>query len=203
MKKIIWSFLIILFISNFLFAKNGAQTYFSMHLGFARATDRTLRLSSGLGLDFDLPVTKNLHFNLMPTFDFRGYSGTSTVKARYLDLPFNIEFSGSAKKTSLFAGAGGYVGLAVKGKFKSAYYEWQKMSFGETSADNRSSLDAGLLFNVGIVGPLDKGLMKFGMQYMRGLKNVVPKDRQLTPADDIKLRNFTFYLAFSLFNKKR
>ena len=76
------------------------------------------------------------------------------------------------------------------------------MAFGETATDNRSNIDYGALLNLGAYIPMYRNTLKFGFQTMIGLRNVVPRDRQIDPSvDKINLLNFSAYLAIGLWEK--
>lgn len=184
------------------------STFLTLHGGFASAQAKDAKLSSGIGLDFQLKLTERIHFHLKPTLNSRGYNGTalvSTVKATYADLPITIEADLDGNKAHLYVGGGPYIGFAVAGKYKSnlttGNTEWTKMKFGETANDNRSPMDFGLNLNVGAAIKGYNRDFKAGIQTMFGLKNVVPKDVQ-TNNSAIKLRNITAYLAFGLTKRK-
>lgn len=189
----------------------GAQklsTFLTIHGGFASAQGKDARLSSGIGLDFQLKLTERLHFNIKPTLNSRGYNGTalvSTVKATYIDLPINLEADMDGNKAHIYVGGGPYIGFAIGGKYKSnlttGNTEWTTMKFGETANDNRSPMDMGLNLNVGALFPGYSRDFKAGIQTMVGLRNVVPKDVQANNSE-IKLRNITAYLAFGLTKRK-
>lgn len=183
-------------------------TLLTAHGGFASAPAKDAKLSYGFAVDLDIAISKQVHFNLMPAINTRGYTGLVTVRPTYIDLPVNFEFSLGKSNKHIFIGAGGYIGFAIAGKYKNTLTvtgntDWQKISFGESKTDNRSPMDYGALFNVGAFLPGYKGTVKAGIQTMLGLKNVVPKDRQDEPnTSKISLRNITAFVAISIFNKK-
>jgi Outer membrane protein beta-barrel domain len=207
MKRIV----IVLLTAITLFNTAGAQklsTFLTIHGGFASAQGKDAKLSSGIGLDFQLKLTQKLHFNIKPTLNSRGYNGTalvSTVKATYIDLPINLEADMDGNKAHIYVGGGPYVGFAIGGKYKSnlttGNTEWTTMKFGETVNDNRSPMDVGLNLNVGALFPGYSRDFKAGIQTMIGLRNVVPKDAQANNSE-IKLRNITAYLALGLTKRK-
>jgi Outer membrane protein beta-barrel domain len=207
MKKIL-SFLLVISVFSYTAKSQKLTTFLTVHGGFASAPAKDAKLSYGFAADLDFAISKQVHFNFMPALNFRGYTGLVTVKTTYIDLPVNIEFSIGESSKHVFVGVGGYVGFAIAGQFKntlttSGNTDWQKMSFGEKAADNRSPIDYGALINVGAYLPTNKGAVKAGVQTMLGLKNVVPKDRQNEPnTSKISLRNITAFVAFSIFNKK-
>lgn len=185
-----------------------ALALLTFHGGFGDATGQEAKLSSGIGADFDFELSDRVRFNLMPTLNARGYTGLVVVKTTYIDVPVSFEFSLDDSPRHMFIGVGGYMGYALKGKYKNILSttgntDWQQISFGEETTDNRSNTDYGVLLSIGAFIPQYRGTIKAGIQIMHGLKNVVPKDRQDEPtSNDIKLRNITAYVAFSLFNKK-
>jgi len=72
-----------------------------------------------------------------------------------------------------------------------------KIKFEELVTDNRSRTDYGLMFTAG--GQL--GRSRFGLFKQIGLKSVIPKARQAKEGN-IKTKNFGFFVAFNLKNKK-
>lgn len=182
------------------------KTFVTMNGGFSGSRAKDSKLSSGVGLDFDLALGDRVHFDVMPTVNFRGYTGLVTVKPTYLDVPVCFEFSLDENEKHMFLGLGGYYGYTLSGKYKNTLTvtgntDWQKMSFGESAEDNRSKTDYGALINIGAYFPTYSGAVKAGIQFMKGLKNVVPEARQGEDINnDIKLRSIKAYIEFSVFN---
>jgi len=199
MKKLLVILIIATSLSNTCFAQKEIVTYFTGHFGLANAHyasgKSNSRFSFGLGAEFIKGLFKKFVLNVKPTLNLRGYEETLTkVKATYFDLPVNIEYSLLySDEIHFYIGAGLYGGVALGGKFQYNLNDWKKMSFGEGTADNRSRFDYGLNFTTGV----KFANIKIGLQQMVGLKNVVPNDRQLTANDEIKLRNFTGFIAYS------
>ncbi len=187
-------------------AQKKISTYVAGHFGLASAKSSTSgatgRFSTGIGLEFELPLAKKISLAAAPTLNFRGYNNSAfNLKATYIDLPLTLEVVYfHVEELNLYVGAGAYAGIAIAGKYQNTGADWTKLKFGESAADNRSTTDLGLNFTTG----LHFNKLKAGFQYQQGLKNVVPKDRQVNGAS-IKLNNFSGFLAVKLsaFNKKR
>lgn len=205
MKKTI--ILLFVFVSIQIMAySQESRTFLTLYGGFGDAQAKDAKLSSGLGLDFDLALSEKVHFNLKPTLNIRGYTGLITTKPTFFDIPVTFEFSLDENSKHMFLGLGGYYGMALTGKFKNTLSvtgntDWQKMSFGETELDMQSKSDYGAVINIGGYFPGYNGAIKAGIQWMKGFKNVAPEEKQ----DDeiynhLKLSNITVYMAFSLFN---
>ncbi|MDX1938034.1 MAG: outer membrane beta-barrel protein [Flavihumibacter sp.] len=204
MKKFVITLFFIIGAATSLLAQK-PQVYITLSGGFGSAKGKDAKLSSGIGTEFLLPFSEKVGLNVKPTINFRGYNGTaliSTVKATYFDVPVMFEFAADDNKNHLFFGLGGYVGFALGGKYKNNNGTgggWQKLKFGEAVTDNRSPLDYGIALSVGGYWETYHRSVKFGLQPMLGLKNVVPKASQNLPnATDIKLRNISLYLAIGL-----
>ena len=182
--------------------------YAALHGGFAGAQAYDAKLSSGLGIELELPLGEQAYFVTRPTLNFRGFSGSANgllaVKSTYVDFPVTLEFiAGNPTGMNLYAGAGVYYGIALAGKIKSnpTFLEeiWTPMKFGEAQTDDRSRTDFGINLNGGVRFGEGKRVVKLGIQTQWGLKNVAPKARQ----DDAyyntqRLRNITAYLSIAI-----
>jgi len=205
MKKII-SLLFVISALNLNVYSQDFLTFITMNGGFSGSRGKDSMLSSGVGLNFDLALSERVHFNVMPTLNFRGYTGLVTTKPTYIDFPVCFQFSLDENEKHMFLGLGGYYGYALSGKYKNTLSvtgntDWQKMSFGESAEDNRSKTDYGALLNIGGFFPTYSGAIKAGVQFMTGFKNVVPEARQGEDINNnIKLRSIKAYLEFSIFN---
>lgn len=205
MKKIV-SILFVITALNLNALSQNFMTLITMNGGFSGSQGKDSKLSSGLGLDFDLALSERVHFNVMPTLNFRGYTGMVTVKPTYIDFPVCFQFSLDENEKHMFLGLGGYYGYALSGKYKNTLTvtgntDWQKMTFGESAEDYQSKTDYGALLNIGGFFPTYKGAIKAGIQFMAGLKNVVPEARQEDEINNnIKLRSIKAYIEFSVFN---
>lgn len=205
MKKTILLILVLSAFQMHVFSQE-SRTFLTFNGGLSGSRAKDSKLSSGVGLDFDLALSERVHFNVMPTLNIRGYTGLVTVKPTYIDFPVCFQFSLDENEKHMFLGLGGYYGYALSGKFKNTLTvtgntDWQKMSFGESETDNRSKSDYGVLINIGAYYPGYNGAIKAGIQFMKGLKNVVPEARQGEDINnDIKLRSIKAYIEFSVFN---
>jgi hypothetical protein len=138
------------------------------------------------------------------TYLHTGYQTSSggDVKVNYLSLGLPIMFEVNGLKSKevlgLMFGAGPFINIAASGKFRNlSVDDYKSISFGNTTADNRTSTDAGLVLKSAI--RIQK--IYIGTQYNIGVSNVVPKDR-ISNGSYIKTRNFLFYISYAL-NKKK
>lgn len=114
-------------------------------------------------------------------------------------LSFVVNPIESGDEMGFAFGVGPYVGLAASGRFKVLSGDpYKKMSFGNGTADNRRSLDAGLTLK----SCIRVNRLCIGTQYNLGLSNLVPKDR-VTNGAYIKSRNFLFYISFAITGSKK
>jgi hypothetical protein len=164
-------------------------------------------LAFGVGLESYIAITSKDDYNisLNPVLSYlkTGYEITTGGKVivHYINLALPLTFVvnlGFAENVGLAFGAGPFAGYAVSGKFNTLSTDpYKKMSFGNGTADNRKTIDAGIVLKSSI--RLSK--LNVGMQYNLGLTNLVPKDR-IANGSYIKSRNFLFYLSFALGGKK-
>lgn len=180
----------------------------ALHGGFSSAQSYDAKLSSGLGIELELPLGERAYLVTRPTLNFRGfngsYNGLLEVKSTYMDLPLTLEaLLGNPSKMNLYAGAGVYYGLALSGKIKTnpTFLQeiWTPMKFGEGDTDDRSKTDFGINLNGGVRFSGGNRVAKIGIQTQWGTKNVAPKARQ----DDAifntqRLRNISLYVAIAL-----
>ncbi|MFZ4058083.1 MAG: hypothetical protein ACOYKE_08075 [Ferruginibacter sp.] len=141
-------------------------------------------------------ITLNPHLSYLGT----GYEASSggDVRVKYLSLNMPISYvSGNINNYSGMAviiGVGPFVSVATSGKFQVAQGDaFKKMSFGNSSSDNRKTLDAGWVLKTGF--KMKKTY--FGMQFNYGLSNVIPADR-ISNGNYIKTRNILFYLGYQI-----
>lgn len=149
-----------------------------------------------------IPVgeTGSLVINPNLSYLHTGYKTTvgGDVRVNYmsLGLPVMYELNGLSTKEELglMFGAGPFINFAASGKFRNlSVDDFKKMSFGNGTADNRKSTDAGLILKSAI--RVQK--IYLGMQYNYGTSNVIPKDR-ISNGSYIKTRNFLFYVSYAL-----
>jgi len=151
----------------------------------------------------------------MPVWQGRGYKTFNyDLRLTYSELPIYIEFGlgfgifdcdgqhhEDGEKKPLFFGVDSYSGFAISGKYIDKLSlignPDTKIKFEELVTDNRSRTDYGLMFTAG--GQL--GRSRFGLFKQIGLKSVIPKARQAKEGN-IKTKNFGFFVAFNLKNKK-
>jgi hypothetical protein len=163
----------------------------------------------GIGAESYLSIYKEKDYSiaLNPVLSYlkTGYESTGGGKVivNYINLavPLSLVVNPmeSGEEFGLSVGAGPFVGLAASGKFKVLTSDaYKKMSFGNGTADNRRSLDAGLTLKSSI----RVSRVNFGTQYNLGLTNLVPKDR-VTGGTYIKSRNFLFYISFAINGNKK
>ncbi len=159
----------------------------------------------GLGVETFLKI-KNLNRHgelvLNPNLSYlnTGYNtivgGKVSVNYLSLGLPICYEIFGlnSGNDNGLIIGAGPFINVALHGKFKNlATDDFKKMSFGNSTTDNRKSTDVGLLLKTAI--RVKKLYM--GLQYNIGLANEVPNDR-ISNGSFINTRNFFFYASYAI-----
>ncbi len=164
-------------------------------------------ISFGYGIGVETFVKAGQYFVINPALALRktGYGTLSDkVAVNYLaiDLPlmFNVDgvfLDSKSNDAGFIVGAGPYVGYAVSGNFTVNDVK-KNMSFGNGIADNRKSIDAGLVLKSGI--RLNK--IFIGSQYNIGFVNLIPKDR-VSNGSSIKSRNFLFYLSFPIGGRKK
>lgn len=205
MKKILTACFFLSFLYFQTQAQNKVATYILGSFGLSSAksntTTNSARFSTGLGLEFYLPLSKRINIVGRPGINWRGYDNNgSSVRVTYLDVPLTIEYAPLPYFTGAYIGVGVYGGTALGGKFKLSDGSESNFSFGETTNDNRSRTDYGLAFTAG----MRYANIEVGIQNQVGLKNVVPNDRQTNGAS-IKLRNFTGFIGLNLaaFKKKK
>ena len=168
----------------------------------------SMELAFGIGLESYTAIIKeddyDISFNPVLSYLKTGYELTTGGKVivNYINLALPLSFvvnpPGSGESIGLAFGAGPFVAYAVSGKFNTLSTDpYKKMSFGNGTADNRKSVDAGIVLKSSI--RLSK--VNLGMQYNWGLTNLIPKDR-IANGSYIKSRNFLFYLSFALGGKK-
>lgn len=171
--------------------------------------------SGGIGSHLIYNFSNTIAIAFLPVLQAKGYENTQyKVRATYLELPINIEYSMGLRalmgfdkfekngKKPFFFGAGVYAGYAIAGKYIDKYQIGDpstKIKFGEASTDQRSKTDFGLNFTLGMLIPAFKSVMRFGLQKQVGLKNVIPKNRQANDGE-MQLKNFNFFIAYNLGN---
>ncbi|UEG49112.1 porin family protein [Ferruginibacter lapsinanis] len=167
---------------------NGGKGNSTIALGIGAETFLTLKK----GQDVNLSLNPNL------SYLHTGYENTGggRVKVNYLSLglPVCLFLGNNGESIGLFFGAGPFVNIATSGKFRNSSIDnYKTMSFGNGSADNRKSIDAGFILKSGL--RIKKANM--GLQYNIGTTNLIPKDR-ITTGSFIKSRNFLFYISYLL-----
>lgn len=169
--------------------------------------------SGGIGAHLVYKLLPNLNIVALPVLQQRGYTSTNIyhnydIRVTYIDIPIGIEYNYTSAKMKqffrvgekdaklLFFGIGLYEGFAINGKFTDKFTNDPsvKIKFGESLTDNRSNLDFGLNFNVG----LNIRRFRIGLQKQLGLKNVVPNARQAAEGS-IKTRGFGMFIAYKVF----
>lgn len=159
---------------------NSAAAKVKNTLGETAHTDA--RLGFGLGAELLHQLSNRIIVTAGAGFNSRGYHD---VRAMYFDVPLTVNFrlngskgtgvAGFNSQKGFLLGGGIYGGFALGGKYKTTLDGWKKISFGESTADNRSRTDFGYVINAGIMG-IGGGI--FTLQAFIGAKNVIPKDRQ-------------------------
>jgi hypothetical protein len=168
----------------------------------------TMELAFGIGLESYAAIINDDDYNisLNPILSYlkTGYELTTGGKVivHYINLALPLTFvvnpRGSGEDVGLAFGAGPFVAYAVSGKFNTLSTDpYKKMSFGNGTADNRKSIDAGIVLKSSV--RLKK--LNIGTQYNFGLTNLIPKDR-IANGSYIRSRNFLLYLSFALGGKK-
>jgi hypothetical protein len=165
--------------------------------------------ASGIGAETFIPVipldeSSRLSVNPNLSYLHTGYetTGGGDVQVNYisLGLPLTFELNGlnTKEEIGLMFGAGAFINVAASGKFRNlSIDDYKKMSFGNGTADNRKTTDAGLLLKSAI--RIKK--LYIGTQYNYGTSNVVPTDR-ISNGSYIKTRNFLFYVSYAIGGKK-
>ena len=206
--------LTVLFLGGYLFvnAQKHNPVYIKGDFGLSNVKTNSgkgsMELALGIGIESYTAIIKNEDYNisLNPVLSYlkTGYELTTGGKVivHYINLAAPLTFvvnpPGSGESMGLAFGAGPFVGYAVSGKFNTLSIDpYKKMSFGNGTADNRKTVDAGFVLKSSI--RLNK--INIGTQYNFGLTNLIPKDR-ITNGTYIKSRNFLFYLSFALGGKK-
>jgi hypothetical protein len=216
MKKITITYLLLITLYCNALAQKKLTTYLAGNFGLATAkvlphgsTQISSKLSGGFGVHITDQLTKRFFIVAQPAISSRGYVSSNSankydISSTYIDIPAGIEYHfplfrdlrDEEDGNLFFIGAGVYGGVAISGKYKDQYLTpsvSQKIKFGESTGDNRSLTDFGL----NLVAGLTYDKIRFGIQYQKGLKNVVPKDRQTNGAA-IYLRNFSMFVAYKL-----
>jgi Outer membrane protein beta-barrel domain len=163
----------------------------------------------GIGLESYVGIKelKNATLALNPVLSYlkTGYESTGggKVVVNYIHLAIPVSFvinpPGSKEEMGLAFGAGPFVGFAASGKFKVLSIDpFKKMSFGNGTADNRKTIDAGLTLKSSV--RVKK--LNLGLQYNLGLTNLIPNDRIANGAY-IKSKNFLFYASYAIFGSKK
>lgn len=165
----------------------------------------TLNFGFGIGAETFIAFANNLSVNPALSLRKTGYeTGGDKVNVNYitLDLPlmFNSDGTFGGKKAEDFGlifGAGPFVGYAVSGDFTISDVK-KSMSFGNGTADNRKSVDAGVVLK----SALKLNRVFIGSQYNIGFTNLIPKDR-ITNGSSIRSRNFFIYVSVPLSGWKK
>lgn len=162
-----------------------------------------ISFASALGLEtfIKLKSLKEANISLSPNLSYlhTGYKPSSggDVKVNYLflGLPIGINISDDPKEDAgIFFGVGPFVSVVTGGKFRSySIDDYTKMKFGNTTADNRRTADAGVVLK----SALRYKKCYLGMQANIGTSNLVPKDR-IENGSYIKSRSFLFYLSYQI-----
>lgn len=120
---------------------------------------------------------------------------TTTPRITYLEIP--VTFDRKFKLNglgSLYAGAGGYIGSALRGHYNfqtPSSSTSEKLEFGSEKDLNR--YDAGLNFSTGL--EVDNGLL-FDIRYALGLKNIASQPARDTGTNGIYNRLFCVSIGY-------
>jgi hypothetical protein len=163
----------------------------------------------GIGAESYVAIYKEKDYaiSLNPVLSYlkTGYESTGGGKVivNYINLsvPLSLVINPieAGEDIGFALGVGPFVGLAASGKFNVLGGEpYKKMSFGNGTADNRKSVDAG----VTLKSCIRVGRVNMGTQYNLGVSNLVPKDR-ISNGAYIKSRNFLFYISFAITGSKK
>ncbi|MES2429693.1 MAG: hypothetical protein V4556_02075 [Bacteroidota bacterium] len=145
-----------------------------------------------LNLEKDVDLSINPNLSLLRTGYQPQAGGDVVVNYISLGLPVSIVFG--AEEGGFNFGAGPFFNFVRSGKFRSySIDDYRPMKFGNTTDDNRTTTDAGILFK----GAVRVKKLYIGLQNNIGLSNLIPKDR-ITNGSYIKSRNFLFYMAYRL-----
>lgn len=142
-----------------------------------------IRFGYGVAMEYLKQLDKNerIYFSAAAALQSRGYKG---VRAMYFDVPLTINYALGRRKRILIGG-GFYAGIAATGSFKNSNGGRTKINFGETASDNRSRTDYGYKLSYSAISEYFG--MIFSIDYLGGIKNVIPNDRQIN-GTSLKLR---------------
>ena len=219
MKKLFSLLLFVLVTISNIYAQSKLDIYAVGNFGMAKAIFTPKKetisasFSGAIGSHLIYNFSNTIGLAIQPVLQAKGYESTQfKVRATYLEVPINIEYSMGLRgligfdkfekkdKKPFFFGAGVYAGYAIGGKYIDKYQIGDpstKIKFGEALTDQRSKTDYGLNFTLGMLLPAFNSLVRFGLQKQVGLKNVVPKNRQAKDGE-IKLKNFSLFIAYNL-----
>lgn len=155
-----------------------------------------IRFGYGVAMEYLKAIDKNerVYISVMAALQSRGYQN---VRAMYFDVPVTLNYAVGRKKRILLGG-GVYAGMALSGSYKNINDTWTKINFGEAATDNRSKTDYGYKISYTAVSRYFG--MVFNIDYLGGLKNVIPADRQVNGAS-LKLRTTVISIGIPLVKK--
>jgi hypothetical protein len=155
-----------------------------------------IRFGYGVAMEYLKNIDKNgrVYISAMTALQSRGYQN---VRAMYFDVPVTLNYA-VGKNKRILLGGGLYAGVALSGSYKNSTDTWTKMNFGETAADNRSKTDYGYKLSYTAVSRYFG--MVFNIDYLGGLKNVIPSERQAN-GNSLKLRTTVISVGIPLVKK--
>ncbi len=221
MKKIIMLSIVFATLFTNAFAQNKLTIYATGNYGVYKVKPSDIYTSAissnssvGFGVHLSYTIIPNLYIVALPVYQQRGYMSSNIyhnydIRVSYIDIPIGVEYNFNAPSSKflgltdddekpLFVGMGLYEGFAISGNFTDKFTNnpAEKIKFGESLTDNRSSTDFGLNFNIG----LRIRNFKLGIQKQLGLKNVVPTARQAAEGS-IKTTGFGMFIAYKITNR--
>ncbi len=163
--------------------------------------------STGFGVHFLYLLSSKFAVSLEPMIQQGGYKVNLTnASITYLDVPINIErvkdLPFFTPNDILYIGVGVYGAYALAGKYVNTNSNTtQNINFGNSKTDERTRIDYGVNFNVGLYIGL---FAKIGVGFQSGLANVAPKDLQVGDKET-KTSNLSicFGINPTIFKKKR
>jgi hypothetical protein len=223
MKKIKIIAILLIVCSINIFAQNKLTVYVTGNYGLYKVKPSDIyssaissNFSGGFGVHLSYTIIPNLYIVALPVYQQRGYMSFNIyhnydIRVSYIDIPIGVEYNFNAPSSKflgltdddekpLFVGIGLYEGFAISGNYTDKFTNnpAEKIKFGESLTDNRSSTDFGFNFNIGV----RIRNFKIGIQKQLGLKNVVPTARQAAEGS-IKTTGFGMFIAYKISKLKK
>jgi hypothetical protein len=174
------------------------------------------KYSYGIGVNMNFVLDGDFKFILQPSIASMGYmsnQGDFKGRVQYLVLPAVFEFLirsgrmtihqngeviGRGKYKKWVAGIGMYGASALYGKYQLSGGSKTSFKFGESATDNRSALDYGFVFHIGIINSDIKTMI----QARLGKNNVIP-DARVVGKSKMTTSSATWSIAVPLSKLKK